>query len=112
MLLDTLYHPPHITVDKDKMKDNGLYLYHHFEGKPLVNEFIANTMLGIEYLWGGAVQLETSDVVAAPQTVSTTVFAPKPAVGAPKESEPKAIKWQRAVYTMKNRTLSRKALSS
>lgn len=111
MLLDTLYHPPYITIDMSKLKDNVLYLYHHFEGKPLVNEFISNTMLGIEYLWGGTVQLETSDVVAAPQ--APTGFAPKPATtGAPKESEPKPIKWQRAVYTMKDRTLSRKALSS
>lgn len=112
MLLDTLYHPPYITVDKDKMKDNGLYLYHHFEGKPLVNEFIANTMLGIEYLWGGAVQLETSDVVSSPPAIGTG-FMPMSAAGvAPKESEPKPVKWQRAVYTMKNRTLSRKALSA
>lgn len=111
MLLDTLYHPPFITVDKDKMKDDGLYLYHHFEGKPLVNEYISNTMLGIEYLWGGAVQLETSDVVAAAPT-SGAGFRPMSVTGAPRESEPKPIKWQRAVYTMKNRTLSRKALSS
>jgi stage V sporulation protein R len=76
-----------------------------------VNEFIANTMLGIEYLWGGAVQLETSDVVSTPP-VTGTGFMPKLAAGAPKESEPKPVKWQRAVYTMKNRTLSRKALSS
>ena len=40
--------------------NNGnLYLVHHFEGKPLVRDFINNTMLGIEYLWGAPVQLET-----------------------------------------------------
>jgi hypothetical protein len=35
---------------------------HHFEGKPLVHEFIANTMMGIEFLWGKPVMLETSEV--------------------------------------------------
>ncbi len=61
MLIDSLYHPPHITVEESKIKDNELYLNHHFEGKPLVNEYIHNTMLGIEYLWGGTVHLETSE---------------------------------------------------
>ena len=54
MLLDGLYHPPSIAVGEEQGRSNGsLYLVHRFEGKPLVKEFIANTMLGIEYLWGG-----------------------------------------------------------
>jgi stage V sporulation protein R len=64
MLLDTLYHPPHIEVELEKGKNKTLYLVHRFEEKPLVKEFIANTMMGIEYLWGGPVQLETSEVAS------------------------------------------------
>jgi stage V sporulation protein R len=95
MLLDTLYHPPHIEVNPEKGRDNALYLVHRFEGKPLVKEFIGNTMMGIEYLWGSPVQLETSDVVSV---------SPK------KDDETKEpeIKWQRVLYTMDNRKLSKK----
>jgi len=79
---------------------------HRFEGKPLVKEFIANTMLGIEYLWGAPVRLETSEVVqAAP--VQTPI--PIPGLTMPIEKDPKAqdINWQRVVYTMKDRKLSK-----
>ena len=64
MLIDSLYHPPHIEIDPDKSTDGRLYLVHHFEGKPLVTDFIANTMMGIEYLWGAPVMLDTHEVVA------------------------------------------------
>ncbi|MDX9786754.1 MAG: SpoVR family protein [Desulfobacterales bacterium] len=110
MLLDTLYHPPFITVDKDKTKDNALYLIHHFEGKPLVNEYIANTMLGIEYLWGGPVHLETSDVVATLRPSATTSAIRTATTTPSKESAPQEIKWQRVVYTMKDRKLSKKVI--
>ena len=62
MLVDSLYHPPNITVEESKVEKNELYLYHHFEGRPLVKEYIENTMLGIEYLWGEAVHLETREI--------------------------------------------------
>jgi len=106
MLFKTLYHPPCIEIDHDKSKNSDLYMVHRFEGKPLVKEFIANTMLGIEYLWGAPVQLETSEVVqAAP--VQTRI--PIPGVTMPLEEGPKAeeIKWQRVLYTMKDRKLSK-----
>ncbi len=66
MMLDMLYHPPCITIDEEK-SDDVLYLLHRFEGKPLVQEFIANAMLGIEFLWGNPVKLETSEVTSVPQ---------------------------------------------
>lgn len=94
MLLDTLYHPPYIEIDPEKGKNNNLYLVHRFEGKPLVKEFIANTMMGIEYLWGSPVQLETSEVVSTSPPKEET-----------KEPE---IKWQRVLYTIDNRKLSKK----
>ena len=63
MLLDSLYDPPLITVDTSKTTDENLYMVHKFEGKQLVQEYISETMVGIEYLWGGQVQLETTLIV-------------------------------------------------
>jgi stage V sporulation protein R len=109
MLMASLYHPPHISVDMEKTKENALYLIHRFEGKPLVAEYIPNTMLGIEYLWGGPVELETMEVVATPQTPGMSAI---PGLAAPQTDTPKPreLKWQRVLYTMKDRKLSRSVL--
>ena len=109
MLLDTLYHPPFIRVDPEKTDNGNLYLVHEFEGKPLVKDFIANTMLGIEYLWGAPVQLETNEVVAAEPTQARL---PIPGITMPLEEDPQPteIKWQKVRYTMKDRKLSRATL--
>jgi stage V sporulation protein R len=111
MLFDSLYHPPHITIDPEKSKNGDLYLYHHFEGKPLVREFIANTMMGIEYLWGGTVKLETSEVE---KVESKQIRIPIPGVALPSEEDDKQmdIKWARVLYTTKNRKLSKVTLTS
>ncbi len=102
MLLDALYHPPRIRLDHEKGKlNNALYLIHHFEHKPLIKDFIANTLMGIEYLWGGPVELETHE----PLPKVTRSDRPKSA--AAKGDEP-PIQWQRVVYTMKERKLSRR----
>jgi stage V sporulation protein R len=101
MLLDQLYHPPFIEIEQSGTQDNCLYLNHRFEGKPLVKEFISNTMLGIEYLWGGPVKLETSEPIAKAREFQ------------PGESHPPADRgpsYQRVLYTMKNRQLSRTLL--
>jgi len=110
MLLDTLYHPPYIQINPEKTNNGNLYLVHVFEGKPLVREFIANTMLGIEYLWGNPVQLETNEVVPAEPS---QVRLPIPGLSMPVEEEVQAkeIKWQRVLYTMKDRKLSKENLS-
>jgi len=105
MILDSLYHPPKIEVDNEKGKDGILYLNHRFEGKPLYTEFINNTMLGIEYLWGKPVKLETSEVVK-----KTKIQRPNFGITAPKEEEKKEIQFQRVVYTMENRKISKKVL--
>jgi len=108
MLLESLYHPPYIDIDESKNKDNTLYLVHHFEEKPLVKEFINNTMLGIEYLWGGPVQLETSEV----ESVGTAGSAAPGSLSHLTDKDKKApeIKWQRVLYTMRDRKLSRRIL--
>jgi stage V sporulation protein R len=106
MLLDTLYHPPSIQIDPEKTNNGNLYLVHVFEGKPLVRDFIANTMLGIEYLWGAPVQLETNEVM---QAEPAQARLPIPGITMPMEEEPQAkeIKWQKVRYTMKERKLSK-----
>ena len=63
MLIDSLYHPPVIEVDIEKTDENNLYLVHRFENKQLYKEFIPDTLLGIEYLWGDQVQLQTTEIV-------------------------------------------------
>ncbi|MDJ0985285.1 MAG: SpoVR family protein [Desulfobacterales bacterium] len=111
MLFDTLYHPPHIIIDLEKSKNGDLYLYHHFEGKPLVKEFIANTMMGIEYMWGATVKLETSEVEKVePQQIRI----PIPGMALPTEEAGKQmdIKWGRVLYTMKDRKLSKVTLAN
>jgi stage V sporulation protein R len=99
MVIASLYHPPYIEIVPERGEGGALYLLHHFEGKQLVQEYIANTMVGIEFLWGGPVQLETSEAV---------MDAPR---GAGREGgEEPQITWQRVLYTMKDKTLNRKAL--
>ncbi|GFO69964.1 SpoVR family protein [Geomonas limicola] len=99
MVLASLYHPPYIEIAPERGENGTLYLVHHFEGKQLVQEYIANTLVGIEFLWGNEVQLETSEAV---------VDAPR---GAGREgAEEPQITWQRVLYTMKNKTLNRKTL--
>lgn len=109
MLQNSLYHPPYIEVDPEKSVDNNLYLVHHFEEKPLMKDFIANTMMGIEYLWGGPVQLETSEVVPTPQSQGQDVFF---GYAGPSQTEDQVpeVKWERVLYTMQNRELSSKKL--
>ncbi len=111
MLFDTLYHPPHINIDSEKSKNGDLYLYHHFEGKPLVNEFIASTMMGIEYMWGAPVKLETSEVE---KVNSQQIRIPIPGMPIPSEEAGKQmeIKWRRVLYTMKDRKLSKVTLTN
>jgi len=107
MLLDTLYHPPYIEIDLKKSSNNTLYLVHHFEEKPLVKEFISNTMMGIEYLWGGPITLETSEIIpASPQPPAG--FIPGTSVPVREELKKPEIKWQRVLYTMENRKISKK----
>ncbi|NNG01780.1 MAG: SpoVR family protein [Desulfobacteraceae bacterium] len=111
MLLTQLYHPPHIVIDLEKSDNGQLYLVHKFEEKPLIKDFLDNTMLGIEYLWGGPVHLETHEVVAQP-TKSMPPTIPIPGVPPQRdETERKQeIQWQRVQYSMEDRKLSKKKL--
>ncbi len=96
MLFDSLYHPPKIVIDEVKSQEGALYLNHNIEGKPLVQEYIANTMLGIEFLWGGTVCLETSEAEVKTEDKE--------------EVTPEMISWSRVRYQMKERKLERTVL--
>jgi len=110
MIINSLYHPPQIHVDLEKTKDGILYLTHAFEGKGLKVDYIENTMVGIEYLWGGAVHLETSEAVLAPPTehnAYTNFWDPTAGSGAAQPDPPKEVQWKRVRYVMENRKLKK-----
>lgn len=110
MLLDSLYHPPDIKVEEDKT-DSVLYLNHTFEGKPLVKDFIKNTMIGIEYLWGGAVKLETTEKLKKQPEKHPSAYYYFPPLHKLKEPDKKkGSDYQRVLYTMENRILKREVL--
>jgi stage V sporulation protein R len=107
MVQEQLYHPPHITVDMDRTVDGKLALVHRFEGQPLVQDFIHNTMLGLEYLWGEKVQLETTEVKSINRPEGPQPSLPGMGPGARDEAGPVEIEWQQVRYTMKDRKLSK-----
>jgi stage V sporulation protein R len=76
-----------------------------------VKEFIANTMMGIEYLWGAPVKLETSEVEKV-ESSQTSIPIPGLAKSAEDDARQVEIKWLRTLYTMKDRKLSRVTLTN
>ena len=66
-----------------------------------MKDYIGNTMLGIEYLWGRPVQLETSEVFSRPTGPNGV-----PTGSLPETSPKEDVTWQRVRYTMKDRKLS------
>ena len=102
MVLESLYHPPSMKFEVGS--NNYLHLNHLFEGKPLVRDYIAGTMLGIEFLWGSPVILETTEPVAAAAPTAAGARAKM-------EKPPRQINWKKFRYTMKNRQLERQEQS-
>ena len=97
MLIDSLYHPPLIEVNLEKTNDKNIYLTHVFENKQLIKQLIPDTMMGIEFLWGSNVQLETTEIVVKKSTVANT--------------NPQ-ITYQKVLYTMENKKLTKKILNN
>ncbi len=110
MVIDTLYHPPEISVELSNTKDDILYLNHLFEEKPLKIDFIENTMIGIEYLWGGPIHLETSEPVASVQAAKQYSNFWDPGSSTKKDKKPEAVTWKRMLYVMENRKLHKREL--
>jgi len=106
MVKESLYHPPHIMIDLKQTSEDHLWLDHTFEDKPLVREFINNTMLGLEFLWGGKVTLETTEVKSIQKPDQQPTL---PGMGPPVDPEKARaqIEWQRVRYTMKDRKISK-----
>ncbi len=95
MILDSLYHPPDIVVDESKTGEDVLYLNHNFEGKQLYRPYVPETMIGIEYLWGCKVQLETTEIINPPKKEDGSRDGPVN---------------KRVVYTMKNKKIDKHLL--
>ncbi len=97
MVADSLYHPPSMRVG---INETGtLILNHLFEGRPLVRDYIDNTMMGLEYLWGDSVCLDTSEPVPVKSEAQPTPTK--------QENPPRQYVWKRFRYTMKERKLFR-----
>ncbi|MBR9981225.1 MAG: SpoVR family protein, partial [Desulfatitalea sp.] len=108
MLLENLYHPPSIALAADTgERPDPLHLIHRFEEKPLHKEFIANTLMGIEFLWGGPVSLETHEALPRPARSDRP-----PRTGTAAGSEPEPIQWQTVMYEMKGRELKRRVVNA
>jgi len=110
MIVKTLYHPPEISVDISRSKNGILYLNHKFEYKPLKIDFIENTMIGIEYLWGGPVHLETSEPSSSGKTATNDANFWDPTSQPGEEKKPEPIKWKRMLYIIENRKLHKQEL--
>ncbi len=91
MLIDSLYHPPKVTVNYEKTNDSNIYLVHHFEGKQLYKDFVPDTLLGVSKLWGGEAQLETTEIVKK---------------NVP-EGQPAAFEYRRVLYSFKDNKVSK-----
>ncbi len=110
MIINTLYHPPDIRVNREKTVKGILYLTHGFEQKPLKQDFIENTMIGIEFLWGGPVHLETSEPSNAGSAKASYINFWDPSTPAAQKPEPLKIQWKRVRYVMENRKLTKREL--
>ncbi len=106
-MLDRLYHPPHIRVDEGRTEREGfLTLVHTHEGKELVREYIGHTMLGIEWLWGGRVALETREV----DERELKKFDREDLAKLAEEPGDLKLTFVRVRYEMENRRLTRRVL--
>lgn len=91
MIIDSLYHPPKIDVEENKSDDKTLYLVHKFENKQLYKEYIPYTLIGIEFLWGNTVKLETTEI-----HVKKSASQNKP-----------EFEYKKVLYTMKDRKITK-----
>ncbi len=110
MVIDTLYHPPVIYVNKEKSKQGVLYLVHKFEEKPLKADFIENTMIGIEYLWGGSVKLETHEVSKKATSDKKYINFWDPNYTQPDPLKKEKFEWKKILYVIENRKLHKREI--
>lgn len=102
MLNKLLYHPPHIVIEEEKVEKNGeLYLNHIYEGRTLVTEYIPNVLIGLEYLWGKPVHLETTEYVEEGYRSPFLNW----------QAEESKVRMERVIYNCKDRQVERVVLS-
>ncbi|MBU0474386.1 MAG: SpoVR family protein [Bacteroidetes bacterium] len=95
MMMESLYHPPFIKFEKDE--NGALKLYHLFEGKELYRDYIKNTLIGLEYLWGNEVILETTEIDW--EEIKK------------QKSEKLEPKYQKVLYRVKNKKVTKQKLT-
>ena len=95
MMFDSLYHPPLIKVDTKKTNDDILYLTHVFEGKQIYKPYIPEVLLGLEFLWGGGVCLETTEIVREKSEQG---------------EEKNELSFRKVLYTMKDKKIEKSNL--
>lgn len=109
MLNEHLYHPPHISVDEAKAEKGELYLNHHFEGKPLYVPFLPMTMMGLEYLWGNTIKLETSEIdeldIERINMEAMEILWSTGILDVDEFLSKQKVRYQRILYVMKDREL-------
>lgn len=104
MIINTLYHPPLIKFSKKE--DNTLHLEHKFEGKELYKEYINNTLIAIEYLWGDRVELVTTEI-DWDKMKNMKLDAVIRRKGTKEKIEPF---YSKVIYTVKNKKVSRQKI--
>ena len=67
-------------------------------------------MIGIEYLWGGAVKLETTEKIREEQKADPAVLYQIPTTSQKEEQKNAEPVYRRILYSMENRKLSRAVL--
>lgn len=99
MLIDSLYHPPKVTVDMRLSTDKKLKLVHHYEGKPLKRAWIGPVLRGVEHLYGAPVILDTAE----PRTERDTL----PMLVTQEQAEALRQNAKKVKYLMKDGKLTR-----
>lgn len=105
MLIDQLYHPPNIEF---YVLDSGaLHLHHEFEGKVLYRDYIENVLVGLEYLWGDKIILETTEFEKEEDEMDYDMFV-KMMMGV--EDDKTTYKKVKVLYICKNREVTRQVM--
>ena len=102
MLNERLYHPPCIVINEAKAKKGELYLDHMYERRTLVTRYVPAVLIGLSYLFGGTVKLETTEFEADPVDIWDMFNNP---------DTKREVTTSRILYTCKDKNIQRHVLS-
>lgn len=117
LLNRSLYHPPHVIIREEKSRGGELYLDHQYEGRVLVKEYIPAVLIGLAYLWGGKVKLETTEWIVdkdkkeQPKTPPSLIGPQAKPKQTTKYYEEEEYRLRRVLYTCEGRKVERGVLS-